>query len=207
VEWIPFEIGGGFVAVHEPNSEMVISHTGGMKVYGKIATRNGTEREIANGRKQHFPTELVETYTVFGFVTAENGAPEPAVIRFWSTRIEAFRKLMTVASGQKFLTGSGVWQPMPLFAHSYRFTAKHDDKQKIYGWKVSWSNGDAASSRLDPNGAEFSYAVDLHRAITKGAVRAQDYQDDATVVATQQGEYHADSVVASQNADVSEEQF
>ena len=84
VEWIPRLQGGGFVGIHETNSDVVkaaIAANDGKK-FGKLST--GTN-------------DLIETFYMYGLILDDDGiTPESfAVLSFTSTKIKPFRDWIT----------------------------------------------------------------------------------------------------------------
>jgi hypothetical protein len=109
VEWKPRNQGGGFVAIHELDSKVVTDARNNQK-FGEYKTPAGNE--------------LNETFYVTGLLhrsadVAEqaNNAPEPMVIAFASTKIKAYKGIMTRI--RTFMNGKA-----PLFAHRLRITTK-----------------------------------------------------------------------------------
>lgn len=85
VEWRPREKGGGFVAVHKQNSDVVsktITNNGGSR-YGKLIMENGNE--------------LVETNYVYGLTLDDEGKQTTGfcVISFTSTKIKPYKDWTT----------------------------------------------------------------------------------------------------------------
>lgn len=85
VEWVPRDQGGGFVGLHDPNSEEVrraIAANGGQRI-GKLSMDNGHE--------------LIETHYVYGLILDADGKESSgfAVLSFTSTKIKPCRDWLT----------------------------------------------------------------------------------------------------------------
>ena len=101
VEWVPRDMGGGFVAEHEINSDVVVAAK---------AANGGSMLNL----KSEAGNELVETYSIFALRLESVDAKFPAeliVIPFTRTKIKRYKEIMTrlrtIYGGNK----------IPLFAH------------------------------------------------------------------------------------------
>ncbi len=84
VEWVPRDAGGGFVAVHGYNSEVVVKAKAGAEKFNDLKTPEGNQ--------------LVETFYVYGLLLDAPDAQSsstPIVIAFTSTKIKVYKALMT----------------------------------------------------------------------------------------------------------------
>lgn len=165
VEWVPRDNGGGFVAVHEPNSKAVtdaIAANGG-KRFGKIPIGSN---------------ELVETHEVYCLLLDDAGE-EPigfALIAFTSTKIKASKAWYT---SMQMLLGpkgpDGLRRPPPTFAVKTRLKTKPDKNKKgqnffnvvLTPYAESW-----ASSLIDPTSPLFAAAKQFRDTVIGGTVKA-----------------------------------
>jgi hypothetical protein len=163
VEWVPRNKGGGFVARHAPNSEVVAKARAISKDFGKLTT------------KEEDGNDLVETFYVYGIAIC-NGTPIPAIVAFSSTKIRVYKRWMTrVRTFQ--IDVNGRKQVPPLFAHLARIgTVPETNKrgEDFFNFSVEPANGDIASSLLPPTDERFQAARLLREAASRGAVRAAD---------------------------------
>jgi hypothetical protein len=138
VEWKPRNQGGGFVAVHQLDSEIVASAKAKAEKFGKYKTDAGND--------------LIETFYIAGLLhrsadlaeQVEN-APEPMIVAFTSTKIKAYKQIMT-----RLRTFKG--KP-PLFAH--RLLIKTWTETNAEGTFANFTitpavNNDVAASLIPP---------------------------------------------------------
>jgi len=121
VEWVPRDAGGGFVAVHGYNSEVVVSAKAKAEKFNELKTPEGND--------------LIETFYVYGLLLDAPDAQSsstPIVIAFTSTKIKVYKALMT-----KLRTIKG--NP-PLFAFRLAITsvdAKNKKNQPYKNFKIT----------------------------------------------------------------------
>jgi len=115
---------GGFVAIHECDSEVVRSAKEASKEFGKYTV------PVADG----VPHDLVETYYMYGLLVDEAGDTSPCMIAFCSTKIKAYKGIMTPMMQVK-------GRP-PLFAFQLKVRSVSDSNAK----------GDFFNFRIDPVG-------------------------------------------------------
>lgn len=125
IEWMPREAGGGFVAEHAPDSEVVSSAVQGES--GRLMLENGNY--------------LADTRQHYVLLLHEDGAPEPVVLSMTSTQLKKSRQWMTMMQ-QKTVVLNGKPVRAPMFAYMYRLTTvpESNDKGSWFGWRI----GDAA---------------------------------------------------------------
>lgn len=166
VEWVPRQQGGGFVARHEMDSEVVRNAKGRGMV------------DIGNGR-QGLTTEsgnhLVETKYIYG-VMSINGEVTGCVISFTSTKITVYRKLMTRLNMFTVPGKDGRKVRPPLFAHQLRVksTSQKNAKGSFYNYDIVSENGDLKDSLLAPDDELFLSARQLREAVQSGAAKMGD---------------------------------
>lgn len=164
VEWVPRTEGGGFVAQHALDSEVVLN-----------AKKNGGRSpfKLANGH------ELIETQYLYCVRVDENSEPtgEFFVISFTSTKLTAWRKWNTAVHSLRVPTPKGKQQP-PLYSHVVRLsTVEQSNKQgDWHNFVLSPVNGDMKKSLVLPNDEAYSAAKNLRTLIESGAARAAESQ-------------------------------
>lgn len=156
VEWVPRKEGGGFVAVHQMDSELVTKAKEESEEFGKLKI----DRE---GGGQN---DLVETFYVYGSVIDEDGEPESmAVIAFTSSKIKIYKKWNT--SIRMFTQKTDDDPPRkvkpPLFAHTVTLGSQGEtaNNEDYFNFTLAPANGKIADSLQPPGspGLEAARAV------------------------------------------------
>jgi hypothetical protein len=163
VEWVPREKGGGFVAAHEADSEVVKQAMAGSKDFGKYTTPNGNQ--------------LQETFYIYGMLLDEADQPaEMAVIGFTSTKIGVYRRWNTKVNMFTLPQPDGRKVRPPLFAHKVRITTvkEKNNKGEFFNFELQPANGSVAASLLPPGHAALEAAKQLRDMIVSGTAKA-DY--------------------------------
>lgn len=173
VEWIPRTRGGGFVAMHDPEGEVVktaVERNGGAK-FGKL---------------QVGENDLVETHYVYGLLLSRDGSEVNgfAVLSFKSTAIKPFRDWLT---SMRLLKGKP-----PIFANRaiLRTTKQKNEKGSFYNYKISPLKQDWISSLIDPEKESglLQAAVEFIEQINNGLARADFSQERAAGAAPEDSE-------------------
>lgn len=150
VEWKPRDAGGGFVGIHQIDSE-----------YFKAAVRERDQRKMAGGGdkkelnriKTPNGTELIETFYIYGnLLNGPSGEIiTPIMVAFSSTKIGVYRSIMT-----RLRTVKG--RP-PLFAHQLRISSmseKNAQGQPYKNFKITAAVDDnVMKSLIDPDAGAF----------------------------------------------------
>lgn len=170
VEWEPRDekgnlpadvANGGFIAVHEPESELVKTAKAASVEFGVYTTPDGKD--------------LVETYYVFGTaIDPKTGDEIEAMIAFASTHIKSYQSWQTTARTQMFVNkNTGTKQPYPLFSHLFRLTSEKVEKggNKWFVPVVNYAKGTAAESRFPAGAPEVARAVEIAKAIMQGTAK------------------------------------
>ncbi len=181
VEWKPRDAGGGFVGVHEVNSDLVKQAKAASTEYGKYNTPDGNE--------------LIETYYVYGLVLDDDGNASEAVLAFSSTKIKRYKGWMTKARTIQIPLPDGRRIPAPLFAHRYRLRTilEKNNKGQFYNWdNVTFDGANAQEARLLPNDPLFQSAVGIKTLIEQGKARAA-YESQAPGSLDEEGTQGAES--------------
>lgn len=162
VEWVPRDSGGGFVATHALDSDVVRVAKENAPRMGKIVLENGNE--------------LLETFYVFGVQVAEDGSSSQAVIAFTSTKIKKYKAWMTKARTIQIRLPNGSKINPPLFAHVYRLkTIKESNKHgEFYNWDITFNAEKAEDARLSVNSETFQEAVQVMELVKTGMAKV-DY--------------------------------
>lgn len=175
VEWVPRGKGGGFVAVHAVDSEIV--------AYAK----NHIHTDETTGKKTMKSPEgndVIETFYVYGLALdgpdgTESGAP--MVIAFTSSKIKVYRRMNTALT----TAVKGKVKP-PMYAYRLAITTenainKKNQPYKNYGIKPA--TGTSYLERMNLPGTEFEGLLaegkSLVEAIRGGLARAA-YQSQTT---------------------------
>lgn len=149
VEWISRDDGGGFVAQHEPESEMVRACKPNEK--GKLETATGHQ--------------MVETAYHYVVLIDANGNPQWAVISMSSSQLKKSRKWNTLVAGVTMTVNGKTFKP-PIFSHKYilRTVVEQKDQNTWYGWDVG------SASVVDSRGV-YDSAKAYCQALLSGSIR------------------------------------
>jgi hypothetical protein len=160
VEWRPREQGGGFVGIHEINSEVVAHAKAQSLEFGKYYTPEGNE--------------LIETFYVYGIALDDDGNASEAVLAFSSSKIKKYKGWMTKAKTIQIPLPDGRRIPAPLFAHRYRLktVSEKNNKGQFFNWDITFDGANAVEARLLPNNPIFQAAVNIKSLIEDGRARA-----------------------------------
>lgn len=161
VEWKPRDAGGGFVGIHEVNSDLVNHAKAASSEYGKYSTPDGNE--------------LIETFYVYGIALDDDGNASEAVLAFSSTKIKKYKGWMTKAKTIQIPLPDGRRIPAPLFAHRYRLKTVSDknNKGQFFNWDaIAFDGENAQQARLLPDDPLFQSAVNIKSMIEQGKARA-----------------------------------
>jgi len=158
IEWKPRNEGGGFVAQHALDSEIV-----------KSAQANQPFGKYTNGKN-----DLVDTFYVYGVVVGVDGELSPATISFTGTKIKKYRVWMTKAMGLQIKLADGRSMQAPLFSHRYRLktVAEKNNKGEFFNWNITWDATEEIDCRLPTDDDAFLAAVALGKAVGEGRARA-----------------------------------
>lgn len=161
VEWKPRDQGGGFVGIHEVNSDIVNHARAASSEYGKYNTPDGNE--------------LIETFYVYGIAIDDDGNASEAVLAFSSTKIKKYKGWMTKAKTIQIPLPDGRRIPAPLFAHRYRLktVSEKNNKGQFFNWDaITFDGENAQQARLLPDDPLFQSAVNIKSMIEQGKARA-----------------------------------
>lgn len=148
VEYIPRDPwGGGFVGIRSPSDELVMRLRKAQGKFGKLTHAEGTTLPSTG---QHVPTEIVETYYLFGLLFTPDDQMQQDVVPFVSTQIGKYQNLMTRYNSIRYPDASGARILPPLFAHRYLLSTEpqQNKKGKFYGWRIRLEAEPPINSRL-----------------------------------------------------------
>jgi len=158
VEWVPQDQGGGFVGVHQIDSQAVAD-----------ARSRATDRRLTT----EGGNDLVETFYVYALILDEVGAEdasEMVVMAFSRTKIKRYKAIMTRL---RTLKGSA---NIPLFAHQIRMSATGEKNAAGQPYKNVELNpavdGDVAASLLAPSSAILEASSGFLESIASGERKA-----------------------------------
>lgn len=156
VEWVPREKGGGIVATHELDSQL-IQQVRSSQPLGKY-------RHPENGN------DLIETFYVYG-IMVDGDQFYPAVMAFSSTRIKPYKDWMFRARSIVIALPDGrKITKLPLFSHRYRLTtvAAENNKGKWHTLQVRFDGENAEAARIAPNHELYILAKQLCQDVNEG---------------------------------------
>lgn len=165
VQRIPSARGGGFVAEHALDSDVVT---------------NARERAKAEGKDDYYLTvptdagddDLVECYKIFGVLDDEEGTVLPCVISFDKTKIKVYKKWVTTITGFQ-LNRDGQRITPPLFAHLTRVTSVKEtnrSNQTYHNFALTPVAGSVEASLIGMNDGRFVQAKTIHEMVKSGQV-------------------------------------
>ena len=194
MRWRSRDAGGGIVA-QLPEDDAMASAEKAKKPFGKIVLENGDE--------------LVETYYLFGELLLPDEQSLRLAVPFTSTKIVAYRGLMTKANGILLGTPGGAKIIPPLFSLRYRLTTKmveRGGKQWYLYNQINFDGKTSLDARIDPRSALYEECRNFHSQIKTGTVKvdtagAEDSGEDVDTRTQHQGEH------AGQGADGEEVPF
>jgi len=173
IEWIPRTSGGGFVGVHDPESDLILRL--------RTATKFGLLKNPETNN------DIVETITVYGFICEEAEPVEPAAISFTSSKLKVYRAWRTALNKITVLAGDTKRRP-PLYAHPVNLTTVRETGKKgtYYNFVVTPTGGDSTmkvhdrilASMLAPTDARFLAAKELSRMVEAGTAKADVTKQD-----------------------------
>lgn len=173
VEWVPRNKGGGFVGIHELDSDIVKTAKATAENFNKL---------------QAGENDLIESFYIYG-LQLENPQSEDhmgaVVLAFTSTKIKVYKRIMT-----QLRTVKG--NP-PLFAHRLLVLTKGEknkQNQPYRNFDIAPALGTVAESMISPSGDQgglLSAAMDLHKMVAAGKTKV-DYNAQAAGGSTTDGE-------------------
>jgi len=169
VEWRTRDEGGGYVAAHSLDSDIV-------------------QKFKAKGERGPWKTndgkhEIIETQYLYCIGVDEENDPtgEFFVLSFTSTKLSAWRKWNTSIHTFRVPTPSGAKVQPPLYAHVVNLTTKEQSNKHgdFYNFLLTPANGEMKNSLVGPQSAAFQAAKDLRAMVESGIAQASKEQTDA----------------------------
>lgn len=158
VEWVPREKGGGFVAAHAPDSDLVKK---------TLAALNGVRTPkllLPNGN------QLVETYYIYALLLNEDSTASTGfcVISFTSTKIKPYRDWLT---SMFMIKGR---PPIFAFRSKLKTVKQKNEKGTYYNFQIEPFGENWKSSLIDPSTGKalLDEARSFREMITSGTARA-----------------------------------
>ena len=156
VEWRPRDSGGGIVARHEPNSD-VVQTAKASGLFNQLTTPDGNE--------------LIETFYLLGYTLGNSDDQEPGdviCIPFWSTKIKRYRAIMYQLNSYK-------GRP-PLFAHRLRITSSSEKNNQgtFYNYDIAPVNGTVGTSLIAPSSPLIEFGHQLAKQVQAGETKTAD---------------------------------
>lgn len=176
VEWVPRNLGGGFVSIHGLDSDIVKK--------AKAEQEFGKYKMVKGDLKSN---DLIETFYVYGIRVNESGGPEPMIIAFSSTKIKVYKRWMSKARTIQIALPSGQRISPPLFAHKYRMTTIQEKNAdgSFYNFQVGFDGEKAENCRLETTDPLFLAAVAFAEQMKSGKVKAAYDSQNQTGEATE----------------------
>jgi hypothetical protein len=160
VEWKPRVDGGGFVAIHTLNSDVVKVAKGESEQFGKYKTQDGND--------------LAETFYVYGIIYDGDDDPVTGVvIAFTSTKIKPYKQWTTKMRSFQIKLKSGRKHQPPLFAHRVKLsTVKQKNKHgTFYNYTLRPAVENIKKSLLPPGNKLLEAAKDFGELVRSGATK------------------------------------
>lgn len=163
VEWKPRNQGGGLVAIHQLNSE-IVQKAKAEQEFGKWKTIKGDPKS----------NDLIETFYVYGIFVGENETPQQMIMTFSSTKIKVYKRWMTQARTVQVATPNGGRVNPPLFAHKYRIktVGEKNADGSYFNFQIEFEEKDATKARIPTSSHLFAAAREFFRLIKEGSVKA-----------------------------------
>lgn len=185
VEWKQRKDGGGFVGIHQLDSDFVKQCRELSGGGNKIFTQKPNDKNEPQGN------QLVETYYLY-CLTLEKGTNESngmVVVPFKSTNIRQYRKWNTKVNMFTMRTSDGRKVRPPLFAHKLKLSTIKEENQEgtWYNYQIDSAQGDIKSSLIPPGSELLEEAKSLREMVESGAARAAHEHEGAAEPAADGG--------------------
>ena len=168
VEWVPRDAGGGIVATHDINSQLVKEAKARSTQFGKYSTEEGND--------------LVETFYLFGVVSVKGEPRGMAVQAFTSTKIKAYKSAMTRLRTYQVLLADGRRISPPMFAHLLKVTSKTAKNPKGTYYVPVMQPGvenDVSKSLVATDDIRFQMAKECYDLVKEGKASADTKGQEA----------------------------
>jgi len=190
VEFTPRALGGGFVAIHQPNDDLIIRLQAEHGKFGRLpnnVTKRDKDGQALDG------TEITETFYLYGLLVDANGMSQRVIVPFKSTQIKKYQAFMQRQMNIKYANPKSTTEnPLPpvqppLWAHRWHLGTVFEKNKagEFYGWTLSLAakNEDGTEKppieNLIPMSAPlYAEAKAFNQMLKSGAARA-DYKTTA----------------------------
>lgn len=168
VEWVPRDQGGGIVATHALDSDVVKQAKAASTSFGKYKVGEN---------------DLVETYYLFGVLSNEAGdALGMALMAFTSTKIKAYKAIMGRLNACQIRLADGRRVNPPLFAHCLRISTRQQKNTKgtfyvpVIEPAVVGEDGlpNVLASLISPEDLRFQMAAECEKLVDAGRAVADE---------------------------------
>lgn len=159
VEWKPRDAGGGFVAQHAVDSDVVARAKASSAKFGEFKTPEGNE--------------LQETFYLYALIVKADGGWDHIVIPFNSTKIKVYKQLMTRLNTLQVPTANGGRAKPPIFAHRLRLRTERQENSKgaFFNFSIGFDGDNAAAARLDPRSEIYAEAKSFWELCRQGIAK------------------------------------
>lgn len=171
VEWIKRDEGGGLVASHAPNSAVV-----------KAAKADAQQRGLKFGKYEVNKHDLVETFYVYGVIVVDGSPQGMAVMALTSTKITAYKKMMTRLNTFQLSLEDGRRINPPLFAHPLVLGTKLEKRPAGDSYNITFTGlveDNLAKGLLATDNPAFLMAAECKALIESGAAKADHASNTA----------------------------
>lgn len=124
-EWTPRDQGGGFVAIHHEDDDLITELRAKQGQFGKLITSEGNE--------------IVEAYYLYCIAWTDEGPIGRCVVTFASTQIKKYKAFIQRATNFGYANKEGVMRPAPMWAHKWVLSTVGEQNRKgsFFGWRLS----------------------------------------------------------------------
>jgi hypothetical protein len=173
VEWIQRDAGGGFVGIHELNSQVVADAKAAAEEFGKYVV----------GENQ-----LVETFYVYAMLIENDEPKGMAVLGFNSTKIKVYKNWNTKLSMFTVMCKDGIKARAPLFAHKCKLTTvkQKNNHGTFYNFVISPLKGNLIDSLIPGDSPLLQAAMECRKMIAEGKAKA-DYDSQNSAASADEG--------------------
>ena len=128
IEYTPRAIGGGFVAVHKPDDQLILMLRAKHGKFGKLP-HNITKRDQTGQALDG--TEIVESFELYSiFIDPETNQKFRAIASFQSTQIKAYTTFIDRYDSIQYGDGQGGIVKPPLWAHKWLISTGNERNKK-----------------------------------------------------------------------------
>lgn len=134
VEFIPRNLGGGFVGIHADDDPMILQLRAQQGQFGRLYT---SDKKTSDGLPAE-GTEIGEQFYLYGLVLDENGFASRVMIAFGSTQIKKYRGFISRVDTIRYIGPDNQQVKPPLWAHRWRLSTTYESNKKgeFYGWSI-----------------------------------------------------------------------